>query len=304
MTKPTKEQLENIKALDKLEKKYEKDLITNYQGTLKEIRLIIALIYEKYDGDWIELQRYNRLNKFEKDIAKVLKELIKDNGKVLKNCMIGTCSESYHRTSWEISNEVAGAIAFYFMDQKTVEELIKNPYDRVGYNERNRMNVSRTDGRIKDSLSRSFVHKESYRTTASKIKKLMDMSANQALTIARTEMGRVRQKGNYESMLEAERQGLNIQKMWLAVVDNRTRDIHGAVDGQILKLDEPYIVGGEQLQHPKDPAGSAGNVINCRCESLSIVDGFKPGFRYVKGLGTVKYGTFEEFMRDGLIPNK
>ena len=28
---------------------------------------------------------------------------------------------------------------------------------------------------------------------------------------------------------------------------------------------DPFLVGGEQLLYPGDPAGSSENVINCRC---------------------------------------
>ncbi len=37
-------------------------------------------------------------------------------------------------------------------------------------------------------------------------------------------------------------------------------------------MGQPFIVGGEQLQYPGDPAGSAWNVISCRCTQLPIVE--------------------------------
>ncbi len=47
--------------------------------------------------------------------------------------------------------------------------------------------------------------------------------------------------------------------------DSKTREDHAEADGQEVGMDEPFDVGGEQLMYPGDPAGSAGNVINCRC---------------------------------------
>lgn len=52
-------------------------------------------------------------------------------------------------------------------------------------------------------------------------------------------------------------------KTWLATLDPRTRPEHAAAHGQTVKLDEPFIVGGERLDFPGDDAGSAGNVIQC-----------------------------------------
>ena len=57
--------------------------------------------------------------------------------------------------------------------------------------------------------------------------------------------------------------GLVMMKNWEATPDERTRAWHRGVES--VPLDDPFIVDGEELQVPGDPAGSAGNVINCRC---------------------------------------
>jgi uncharacterized protein with gpF-like domain len=62
-----------------------------------------------------------------------------------------------------------------------------------------------------------------------------------------------------------------LRKRWLSARDRRTRRNppddydHVEADGQERALDEPFLVSGELLDHPGDPSGSAGNVINCRC---------------------------------------
>jgi hypothetical protein len=58
------------------------------------------------------------------------------------------------------------------------------------------------------------------------------------------------------------------QKSWLGVQDDREREAHLEVEGQIVGIDEPFSVDGEDLQYPGDPSGSAENVINCRCSIL------------------------------------
>lgn len=66
------------------------------------------------------------------------------------------------------------------------------------------------------------------------------------------------------------------QKTWQATGDNRTRLTHlrawadysiGGNEGPI-SIDEPFIVGNSELMYPGDPAGSAEEIINCRCVSL------------------------------------
>jgi hypothetical protein len=59
-------------------------------------------------------------------------------------------------------------------------------------------------------------------------------------------------------------------KMWVAFNDAVTRPSHAEADGQVVAIDDVFIVGGEALQYPGDPAGSPSEIDNCRCV---IVDG-------------------------------
>jgi hypothetical protein len=57
------------------------------------------------------------------------------------------------------------------------------------------------------------------------------------------------------------------QKTWRAILDSKTRSSHAEADSQEIGVNDLYNVGGEQLRMPRDPNGSAGNTINCRCNS-------------------------------------
>jgi SPP1 gp7 family putative phage head morphogenesis protein len=94
-----------------------------------------------------------------------------------------------------------------------------------------------------------------------------NMSAARAEVIARTEtMGSV----NFGQQVTYQAEGIE-EKEWLATSDSDTRDAHYAANGQVVKIDEPFMVGGESLMYPGDPSGSAGNVIQCRCTILPVV---------------------------------
>lgn len=55
-------------------------------------------------------------------------------------------------------------------------------------------------------------------------------------------------------------------KRWIPVLDGRTRDAHAAMARRpAIGIDEMFVVGGEAMRYPGDPAGSSWNVINCRC---------------------------------------
>jgi hypothetical protein len=55
------------------------------------------------------------------------------------------------------------------------------------------------------------------------------------------------------------------QKRWVAVLDTHTRGSHRAADGQTVPAGGHFVVGGERLLYPRDPAGSPAETYNCRC---------------------------------------
>lgn len=69
-------------------------------------------------------------------------------------------------------------------------------------------------------------------------------------------------------------------KQWFNMGDEFVRrtppDIfdHVEADGQQRRIDEPFIVSGQELQFPGDTrlGASAGNVIKCRCHAATVVD--------------------------------
>lgn len=93
------------------------------------------------------------------------------------------------------------------------------------------------------------------------------LSALRANTIARTETHFAAGWANQES---AEISGIDLMREWCSAEDERTREAHAEADGQIVSMTQPFDIGGESLQYPGDAAGSAENVINCRCQALYL----------------------------------
>lgn len=98
-----------------------------------------------------------------------------------------------------------------------------------------------------------------------------------AETIARTELNRVGAMVRQSQMSQAAQAVPKLRKYWMAIIDDRTRPSHFDADNDYnpeggtigpIPIDEPFVVGGEPLMFPRDPAGSAANTINCRCVSV------------------------------------
>ena len=88
----------------------------------------------------------------------------------------------------------------------------------------------------------------------------------QSRRIAVTETTSAKNYGTHSAASEIEKaRGEKVAKVWIA--HRGARPAHAAAHYQtVLGKDTPFIVDGEALQYPADPSGSAGNVINCRCE--------------------------------------
>lgn len=97
-----------------------------------------------------------------------------------------------------------------------------------------------------------------------------------AMRIARTESTTA---ANYGSQLAAEDSDYECGKVWIPVVDARTRLSHKQMEGlEAIGLYDSFtvgitkgnqadavITGSEPMQYPGDPTASAANVVNCRC---------------------------------------
>lgn len=107
---------------------------------------------------------------------------------------------------------------------------------------------------------------------ANRIRRNADSSYTRyrANTIARTE---THNAASFANQRIAESQAIpNLKKRWSTTQDDRSRNIHLAVNGQEVGLDEDFTVGGMPMKYPGDPRGGAKNVINCRCVVLYITD--------------------------------
>jgi len=92
-----------------------------------------------------------------------------------------------------------------------------------------------------------------------------EQSISNAARIARTEAHTAASIGSDQA---ARSTGLDMEKEWASTEDARTRLTHAMADGQRRSMEELFDIGLAKLMYPGDPAGPAGEVINCRCVVL------------------------------------
>ena len=92
--------------------------------------------------------------------------------------------------------------------------------------------------------------------------------------------------------------GINLEQEWLATLDNRTRHAHRVVDGQRVKVGEPFQVDGYDIESPGDPSAPGYLVYNCRCTLIAAVKGHTTeasdlSLRHDKNLGDMTYNEWK-----------
>lgn len=145
---------------------------------------------------------------------------------------------------------------------------------------------------MRTSLTEGMRLGESIPELAERVRAAAPVTVPRSHVIARTEaIGAT----NQASIVQARSAGVALEKGWEATDDTRTRLAHREADGQWVPLDGMFEVGGELLDIPGDPRGSAANVIQCRCAVLFrlavTTAGFRPQFHTCMG-------------QDGLPPHK
>lgn len=119
---------------------------------------------------------------------------------------------------------------------------------------------------VREALSKGVEAGEGIDKLAARIDNLYleQIIPNRSEVIARTEVISASNAGSYEG---ARATGIVTRKEWIATPDDRTRAEHAEAGGQVVDMDAPFRVGGEQLMWPGDTSlgASAANVIQCRC---------------------------------------
>lgn len=104
----------------------------------------------------------------------------------------------------------------------------------------------------------------------SKVTEILEAGTRaRAITIVRTEVGRVYAVATEERMLQAAEAVDELQKQWRRSGKLHSRLTHDLADGQVQDVDQPFrLASGIKLMHPHDPKAPASETINCGCASI------------------------------------
>jgi hypothetical protein len=146
-------------------------------------------------------------------------------------------------------------------------------------------------------ITRELNQGHSYTQMAKVIQARTDRSYADSLRVSATEAHRIQAMASVDTDALLDELEIPFRKIWVATVDNVTRDDHAQMDGE--EADED---GAEGIFTLPDGArglapgltGTPQNDIRCRCDYVKSIAGIKPTERRIRGEGIVPYETFTQ----------
>lgn len=126
---------------------------------------------------------------------------------------------------------------------------------------------------LQSALLQGILTGEPVKDIAKRFEYCTNMTENAAIRNARTAVTGAENAGRIDSYKRAEKMGIKMQQMWMATLDGRTRDSHAMMDGEHQEVGKKFSNG---CRYPGDPQGAPGEVYNCRCTVVAVVEGADP----------------------------
>jgi len=201
------------------------------------------------------------------DITKVYVDADKKAREIIGGTTRNVFVDMANRTAYDMEKELRGGVSFDLYDGKTVERLLKdNPKMLPEWKIDEPKDYIWNEKRVRNAVTQGIIQGESIPDIGKRLfNELSAQNASKMDMFARTAVTGAQNAGRIERLHEAEEMGIEVKKQWIATRDQRVRDTHAYLDGQIVGVDEPFKVDGMEIDYPGDPLAPPELVYNCRC---------------------------------------
>ncbi|MDU5228623.1 MAG: phage head morphogenesis protein [Staphylococcus epidermidis] len=292
--------------IDRLVNQADKEIETLFAKRLKEIKQIIANMYEKYDRDepqvtWTEFNKYNRLNKELNRIGQMLSQDYREVAKAIKQSQQNVYIEKYMMSLflYEVASQTS--MNFDIPTAQTIQTAIEQPIEFIKLVPTLQKHRDDTLKRIRMHITQGIMSGEGYSKIAKALRDDLGMAKAQSIRVARTETGRTLSQAGLDSAMVAKDNGLDMKKRWYATKDTRTRDTHRHLDGTSVDIEDNFHSSGCVGPAPKLFVGvaSAKENINCRCKLLYYINEDElPTTMRTKEDGVIPFTNYREWEKE------
>lgn len=280
MVKQNKYQLEIEKLLQASERNVSKELYQMYKSLADDIsKEIVALQKEIDETDKFpkKLQK-ERLEAIRDQMDRKIRIIEQDQRSSIWSFLRYNGDTAYNSLFYEFEMSQKIPIAFGMLTDKQLNVIINTPVASRKLSTRLKGNARKMKKNLNRVLIQGFGKGLSTQKMARQISDIGGAEYRRALNIARTEAGRVTGVTRQQSQQHAKELGVDTKKKWISTLDGKTRHNHRELDGQVREVDEYFEINGRRALQPH-MFGVPSEDCNCRCISISVIEGYEPSLR-------------------------
>lgn len=189
---------------------------------------------------------------------------------IINGQLAGVYATNYNFASYTVESKTVGA-SFTLHDDRSVARLARdNPRLLPKVDPDKVKGQAWSKRKINNVITQGILQGKAIPDIAKGLSQVVGMEWNSAVRNARTAMTGAENAGRLGSYQDAKNMGIKLKKQWMATLDERTRESHVAIDGEIVDIDKEFSNG---LMYPADPDGEPAEVYNCRCTMVADLDG-------------------------------
>lgn len=273
-----------------------KKLFKYYRQALIDIKKEMKVFMDNYETlSFSKRLEAERLLENGKQIDKILRDMNKEVNNTIEKYVHDSAERGYYGNWYALEGITGVHLDMNMLPEKYIKELVNRPVKGQRFSKRLYKQTNKLAKQTTTALLDAARTGKSYAVAAKLINEMTEASYKQAYRIARTEGGRVQSTTKQRSYVEAKKKGVDIQKQWMSTLDKRTRHSHQHLDGQTVEIEEKFTSGGYEADGPR-LFGVAAEDINCRCTTITVVNGIAPELRVDNEYGeTFPYKNYKEW---------
>lgn len=308
--------------IDELEKKIRKEYeqaneevqkkVDNYfarfkvKDAKKQAEVEAGTLSQKDYEEW----RYGQMCVGErwKDLKDQLAKDYANTNRIARSIAEGYAPEVYalnhNFAAYQVQHDAKMDISWTLYNREAVEYLMKDDpqllpflgtHSPTAEKLRERMDMLWNRQHVNSAITQGILQGDAIPDISKRLQRVTDMNTAAATRNARTMMTSVENKARQDAYDRLKEKGVELQEMWMATLDSRTRHSHRALHGTYKDPKSGEYANG--LRYPGDPMGEPEEIYNCRCCEIAEVEGAKVGApNYSPKMGDM---SFDEWLNGG-----